>query len=297
MPRKHSFNEISEELLPNASGKIYDKYWNDFLTYCNVFYKDCGMENSPTEECLLAYFDSLTNDGYKASTMWTRYSAIKCICRVRLGLHLQYYARLVALLKQYDKQRKSLPKKAKGFKDDDLLKFVTNASDDNINLVTKVIAIVAYFGGLRIGEELCSMRTSDLSRFEGKGWWVSFVKSKTRKAAMDTGNFIIPEGIYSDKITLYMEKLATDNAKDGRFIWTPACKFSSKKPMGKNTIAQSAMANDAMANEYIQSSEQGKLKCAKALAGSNERNLEGKKTPALSIQGNNSCTINIQIKT
>lgn len=109
------------------------------------------------EEVFLAYFSEL-NKICKPNTLWSRYSMLKSVLKVRRNLDISRFFKVTAYLRKQNVGCK--PKKAKVFCKEDLGKFFSEAPDE-IYLLIKVAAIFGLAGACR-REELTKMSLDDI---------------------------------------------------------------------------------------------------------------------------------------
>lgn len=130
--------EIAENtvgnLLPNKSGKQYEKQFQKFEEWCD----ENGIHNM-SENVLLAYFD-IQRKKYKSSTLWTIYSMLKSCLNIHKDVDISKYNKLQALLKRSSEGY--IPKKSK-ILEEEINDFIRQA-DDKIYLAMKVGAEFLY---------------------------------------------------------------------------------------------------------------------------------------------------------
>lgn len=127
--RKSALGAI-ERLLPTKSKPKYEKEYSIFMSWCR--------ENSVqkvTENVLLAYYQRLSEQNKKSSTLWTSYSMLRACLNVHENLDISQFARLQAFLKRQSEGY--VPKKSKILEAQDIDRFL-NEADDTLYLAIKV---------------------------------------------------------------------------------------------------------------------------------------------------------------
>lgn len=135
-------DEVNSDLLPSKSRKRYEKQYNQFLSWC----KEKGV-NSFREEVFLAYFSELSKV-LKSNTLWSRYSMMKCLVKIKQNLDISKFYKLTSFLKKQNVGFRA--KKAQIFTKEDISKFML--APDEIYLMIKVSTIFALAGALRRAE-------------------------------------------------------------------------------------------------------------------------------------------------
>lgn len=75
-------DEANSELLPAKSRLRYEKQYDHFVTWC----KEKGAKTYK-EEVFLAYFSDLSKV-LKSNTLWSRYSMVKSLVKIKQNLEL-----------------------------------------------------------------------------------------------------------------------------------------------------------------------------------------------------------------
>lgn len=119
----------SECTLPEKSKNLYMSAYEDFLTW-----KTNKNAVSFSEKVLLAYFYEMSTK-YKPSTLWSKFSMIKSILKIKNNVDVSKYATLAAFLKRKSDGFQS--KKSKILTSNDIERFLNEAPDDQY-LATKV---------------------------------------------------------------------------------------------------------------------------------------------------------------
>lgn len=116
-------------LLPQKSKRFYDKAYQSFMDW-----RIQSKANSFSENVILAYFADLA-DRYKSSSLWSYYSMLKAVLKIKHDLDLEKYGKLRAFLKRKSEGYEA--KKAKTLTPEEINKFIKEAPD-NIYLLHKV---------------------------------------------------------------------------------------------------------------------------------------------------------------
>jgi integrase len=136
--------EANLELLPVISRERYEKQYDHFIQWA----RKKGTTNFKKEEVLLAYFLELSKI-MRPNTLWSRFSMIKAVMKIRENLDIGQFYKLITFLK---KQSVGFsPKKAKVFSKEDIAKFMEEAPD-NVYLLIKVATIFGLAGACRRAE-------------------------------------------------------------------------------------------------------------------------------------------------
>lgn len=131
------------DLLPDKSKERYEKQYAHFLSWCN----EKGVK-SFKEEVFLAYFADLSKV-LKANTLWSRYSMIKSIVKIRQNIDISKFYKVTTFLKK--KNIGCRPQKAEVFTKEDISKFMVTAPDETY-LMIKVATIFGLAGACRRAE-------------------------------------------------------------------------------------------------------------------------------------------------
>lgn len=135
-------DEVNSDLLPSKSRERYEQQYNHFLNWC----KEKGV-NSFREEVFLAYFSELSKV-LKSNTLWSRYSMVKRLVKIKQNLDISKFHKLTSFLKKQNVGFR--PQKAQIFTKEDISKFML--APDEIYLMIKVGTIFALAGALRRAE-------------------------------------------------------------------------------------------------------------------------------------------------
>ena len=241
-PTRPNVPEIlaDDEAIVTVKEKSRNKYLKVWLDF-REFYPSVEHEfdaRMPYERELHYYFLNLRQSEKKASsTLWTIYSMLNTVIKAKYGVSLKSIPRISALLKSFDTDTK---KKASVFTMEELKQF---CSDPNLEgpywEARKAIAIVAYFGGLRLTE----IMSLELERFTitPSGILVSHSRAKQRSDKRES-KFCVPASEdfnWASLLAGYLNKIATELEQfTGRVWWTGRKEgHYIKIPMGKNMVA------------------------------------------------------------
>jgi hypothetical protein len=133
---RNSANIAKEFVIPSKSRKRYELAYQQFKDW--LLRKNVGSLEAYSENVFLAYFQEEKSLRNKApNTLWSEFSMIKKMLSLKENVELtkNNYPNLFALLKTNSKGYQ--PKKAAVFQDEDVVRFMQNASDDEY-LSTKV---------------------------------------------------------------------------------------------------------------------------------------------------------------
>lgn len=146
----------SLDLLPKISQQRYEKQYEHFLKWCKE-----KKVNSFREEVFLAYFADI-GKVLKANTLWSRYSMIKSMVKIKQNVDISKFYKLTTFLKKQNVGFR--PKKAKTFTKEDVAKFMIKAPDE-VYLLIKVATIFGLAGACRRAE----LTNLTLDNVEDKG--------------------------------------------------------------------------------------------------------------------------------
>lgn len=145
-------NEASDQLIPPKSKLRYEKEYSTFQKWCAV-----KQVSSLQEEVFMAYFNHLS-ETFSPSSLWSKYSMIKSILKIKKNIDLGKYFKLTSYLKRLNDGYK--PKKSKILEKSDVDKFLLEAPD-HIYLMTKVATVFGIAGACR-REELANLTLDDI---------------------------------------------------------------------------------------------------------------------------------------
>lgn len=135
-------NEAHLEVLPAKSRGRYEKQYDHFVTWC----KQEGVKTYK-EEVFLAYFSHLSKF-LKSNTLWSRYSMVKSLVKIKQNLDISQFHKLTSFLKQKNVGFRA--QKAQVFTKEDISRFML--APDEVYLMIKVSTIFALAGALRRAE-------------------------------------------------------------------------------------------------------------------------------------------------
>lgn len=197
-------------------------------------------------ESILVYLQSISKQ-YAPSTLWQAYSCLN-----------KYYSTYknwksfneVPIIKNFIKslEKNGEPKKqSEVLSKEELFTFIeANNSDDPKMIVKKVIALVAYYGGLRCAE-LVNLLFSDVD-VKSDQITVTIRTSKTDPNGKSGFFFIIPKtmdcsnpsSVHSCPYSIIKQYISEVANKDGRFFrnYNMKAKKFTTQPMGRNLISK-----------------------------------------------------------
>ncbi|KAB0801953.1 hypothetical protein PPYR_04139, partial [Photinus pyralis] len=136
--------EALKGLVPATSKKLYENEYSKFCKWRSE--KSLKIVN---EKILLAYFSERSKQG-KPSCLWTYYSMLRSMLRVRENLDISRFGKVIAFMKAQNVNY--VPKKSKILSVEDTRKFILEASDDF--LLCKVVLVFGLYGACRRDELL-----------------------------------------------------------------------------------------------------------------------------------------------
>ena len=111
------------DMIKSSSRHAYQKAWSQFQDF---FPEECFKENVPKEKHFIEYFKYLRNDKkFATTTLWTTYSKINAVLKMKFGRALQEFPRVAKFIKSFNTDVK---KKAAIFSPEDLKDFVFKQS-------------------------------------------------------------------------------------------------------------------------------------------------------------------------
>lgn len=132
---------IDLDLLPEKSKVRYIQEYEKFTKWCT----DKKISNISKEEVLLFYFQEISKN-FQPSTMWSKYSMVKSMLKLKKNVDISRHFKLIAFLKK--KMVGFRPKKSKALSHEDVGTFLSTAPDD-IYLLIKVATIFGVAGACR----------------------------------------------------------------------------------------------------------------------------------------------------
>lgn len=118
-------------LLPAKSKRIYDKVYDEFVSWCKL--KNV-IDGNYTENVFLAFFLEKSKCR-KPSSLWSYYSMLKATVNLHNNINIARYSRLITFLKRKSDGYK--PKKSKILTREEIELFLVDAPD-NLYLMIKV---------------------------------------------------------------------------------------------------------------------------------------------------------------
>lgn len=149
-------NEASDQLIPHKSKLRYEKEYAAFQKWCQEKHV-----SSLKEEVFMAYFNHLSKI-FSPSSLWSKYSMIKSILKIKKNIDLSQYFKLTSYIKRLNDGYK--PKKSKILEKSDVDKFLLEAPD-HIYLLIKVVTVFGIAGACR-REELAQLTIDNIEEKE-----------------------------------------------------------------------------------------------------------------------------------
>lgn len=217
--------EANTELLPVKSRIRYEKQYEHFVKWC----KEKGVKTYK-EEVFLAYFLDLSKV-LKSNTLWSRYSMIKSLVKIKENLDISKFHKLTSFLKQKNVGFRA--QKAQVFTKEDISRFML--APDEVYLMIKVCTIFALAGALR-RSELMNITLDDIQD-KGNLIVVKISDSKNHSSR----SFILSEEINNGTFLMLYRKYAnlrpTTTTHRRFFIYYKKGKCSSQC-VGVNTFGK-----------------------------------------------------------
>lgn len=199
---------ILEELLPQKSKEMYNKWYQNFIDWINK-----NNINKINENIMLLYFDELSKL-YAPNSLWTIHSCIKKKLILEKNIDIKNYGKIIALLKSKNSIYKA--KKAKVFTREDIDNYLRNA-DDKLCIREKLILIIAISGGMRC-DELKNLKFEDI-KINDDGLKIIINKSKTDRAENGFEFFVLSsKENWKDCKYYYNKYINLIEKKEGRFF-------------------------------------------------------------------------------
>ena len=214
------------DLLPKKSLVRYEKQYEHFVSWC-----EAKKVKAPKEEVLLAYFLEMSKL-WKPNTLWSRYSMLKSVLKVKKDLDISKYYKVTAYIKRQNVGFRA--KKAKVFTQEDITKFMKEAPDE-IYLLIKVVIIFGLAGACRC-EELTKLTIDDIDD-KGNVIIVTIKDSKNHSAR----SFVITKEVNNESfLNLYRKyaSLRPQQTPHRRFFLNYKHGKCSTQCVGINTIGK-----------------------------------------------------------
>lgn len=211
--RQQKVKEITANLLPSKSRKLYEKTYDDFLSFTKIRGKD---PRQPTEDEILLYLHDLAENKKLAyKTLWQRYSMIKSAIQTHHDVKLDH-KRVTAYLKRQEEQCTVPTKKASVFTPAEVLAYLKTDTDSELGIISRAYFSLTYYGGLR-SEESYNLQKHDLVDDDDFGTWVTYQPAKQR-GAKKRAVFLVPKGPAQDTLKTYLKTLSVA-ALACKFLW------------------------------------------------------------------------------
>ncbi|KAJ8914224.1 hypothetical protein NQ315_003587, partial [Exocentrus adspersus] len=222
--------EAITELLPTKSRKVYEKSYEDLVTWCRAWCNLKKVLDEMNENVFLAYFNEKSKT-VRASTIWANYSMLKSMVIIKNNIDISQYSKLKAFLKRKNDGYK--PKKSKVLTVEQVDQFLSQAPDDQF-LMVKVALIVGVAGACR-GNELLQLSINDVTDL-GSSILVNINNTKNN---IDR-TFLIKNAPKNpiDFIQVYRKYMTTKNTSHSRFLVQYKHGRCTTQPIGKNTFGK-----------------------------------------------------------
>ena len=196
-----SWNTFLQSLSPKSIPS-YQRWIKQFKEYQAIHSNQ--LPNSSLEAEINDFFDDLHQSGKATSTLWSVYSIIKSYLLITQSYRLdERMPQLIRLLKNW--QKKEEQKKSKVFSRDNVIKFLSDAPDDEKYLVMKASLVVGIHGFLRLSEltEFQFDQIQERPQIEAIQGTIARKKQTGPKA---NSTFLITEAIFKQKLEQYIHK-------------------------------------------------------------------------------------------
>ena len=188
---------------------------------------------------MLAFIKQLREDkAFASSSLWSMYSMVNSVSKGKYSFNMKQYCKVLHLLKSYDTD---VQKKANIFSTKDINRFV---HEDGITtpywMVRKVVACLAYYGGLR-HTEMMGLQV-ELCESTPEGVYVTHMRSKQKSDKRNNAKFLVPRtkgNSCADVLELYLRTIKDTLGKvTGRLLWTGTAKAFIHLPLGRNMVCK-----------------------------------------------------------
>ncbi|CAK1603812.1 unnamed protein product [Parnassius mnemosyne] len=142
----------SENILPEKSKSRYISTYDEFIAW-----REEKKANSFSENVMLAYFSELSAK-LKPSTLWSRFSIIKSMLKIRNNVDISQYPKLNAFLKRLSDGFTT--KKSKILTSNEVERFLNEAPD--VRYLTTKVALIFGVVGVCPREELANITLKDI---------------------------------------------------------------------------------------------------------------------------------------
>lgn len=196
-------------------------------------YNDFRGDDEHSEDMLLRFLVRQA-ESMAPTTLWTIFSLVKKYLLLERRLDLGKAARITDYLKALS--RFHLKKKAPSFSREDVFDYLRRASNEGKDLLTKVVLLAGFYGGLRVSE-LVKLTWDDVA-FASEGVLIVIRFSKTDRAGAGATK-LLPALDEQALSAPYYFNLYKDAVLDrtGRLFRNFASGKFTKSPTGKNTLA------------------------------------------------------------
>lgn len=221
-----SEDEGDHNILPTKSKEIYEKAYNDFITWCVS-----NKINDCSEKTLLEYF-TVKSKILKASSMMTVYSMLKSTLQLYHKTDISKFSKLLTYLKIQSNSH--TPKRTKILTKKQVLAFLTEAPDEKY-LMVKVALIFGIAGGR--SRELTDLKVDDIQDL-GRSLLVIIRESNSH--IKRSYNIFNDEGWPIDFLSMFRKyaSLRPKNIEHRRFFIYYDQGKCSRQVVGKNTFGQ-----------------------------------------------------------
>ncbi|XP_057658845.1 uncharacterized protein LOC130895521 [Diorhabda carinulata] len=215
-----------DHILPTRSKEIYQRAYNDFISWCisnNV--------NNCSEKTLLEYFAAKSKI-LKASSMVTVYSMLKSTLQLYHKTDISKFSKLLAYLKI--KSNGHSPKRTKILTKNQVLAFLTEAPDEKY-LMVKVALIFGIAGGR--SRELTDLKVDDI---QDLGTSLLVIIRESDSHIKRSYNIFNDKGWPIDFLDIFRKyaSLRPKNIEHRRFFIYYDQGKCSRQVVGKNTFGQ-----------------------------------------------------------
>ena len=98
-------DEEAFETIKETNRSRYKKVWNEFKAFLGEIDFD---QSVPSEDDVLCWIKKMrTEDKFKSSSLWTKYSMVNSTMKAKYGFSMKDYHRVTNLLKSYDVDMKT----------------------------------------------------------------------------------------------------------------------------------------------------------------------------------------------
>ena len=134
--------QVSNHLLPDISRERYEKEYRYFSAWC---IQQQIKPSQVSDEVLLVFLAEKSKSA-KPSTLWSRYSMIKSVLKIRENVDVSSFPKTNSFLKKQSIGFQ--PKKASVFTNEEITQLMIKAPNETW-LLSKIILIFGIFGACR----------------------------------------------------------------------------------------------------------------------------------------------------